>query len=76
MFKYFKNINPIYKQLYILLFKVIVSVLLFSLASICLTTAFYGALIVAAFLYLTAIIFTIKSIKDSINSFINLNNKN
>ena len=64
--KLFQNIDPLYKFLYIFLFKVIGIFLTFLLGTYLYTAPFDGAIILALFIYLTGVVFTISTVKSLI----------
>jgi asparagine N-glycosylation enzyme membrane subunit Stt3 len=57
------KISPRVKFAYLFLAKIIGIVLLYWLAAFCNTAGFYGDIILALFIYLTAIICTFKTLK-------------
>ena len=58
------RINKAYTFLYLTLAKIIGIVLLFWLGTYSLTAGFYGDIIFALFIYLTAVIFSYRTIKS------------
>lgn len=65
------NINPFYTFLYKTVAKFIGVVLLFLLGAYVYTAGFFGCIIVAIFVYTTAVIATFQFVKDTLNYFYN-----